>query len=40
MTAEASSQNLRRADAQELDDGSSDMPVARNNLKASIQYKE
>lgn len=33
-TAEASSQSLRKAEAQALEDRGSEIPAARNNLKA------
>lgn len=40
ITAEASSQTLRNADAQELEDNGSDIPAARNNLKNEYLNKK
>lgn len=39
MNAEESSQTLRKAEAQELEDRGSDIPAARNNLKSKSAEK-
>lgn len=40
ITAEASSQTLRRAEAQAFEDTGSEIPVARNNLNIANQYQK